>query len=137
MASASSEPSVADHLRVSADFLAFGARVLAGETAADSVTLGWAITSGYYAALHAVSAYFLARHGARATTHVERERLLRDPKHPEFSRQDREDYFGLKDASERARYLGQLVTPLHHALHRQRAERLVAKWSERARKAAP
>jgi hypothetical protein len=128
------ELTVGDHLRIAAEFLDFGARVSASGASPDAVTLGWAITSAYYAALHAISAYFLARHGERAGSHVERERLLRDPRFPEFSRQERAEFFNLKDASEDARYRGQPFTALHHTLYRQRAERLVAKWGDRARK---
>jgi hypothetical protein len=135
MATGSTDLSPADHLRLAREFLDFGARLAAAD-APDETSLGWAVTAAYYASLHAVSGYFLARHGERPGSHVERERLLHDRRYPEFGKQDREDYFGLKNASERSRYLGVPTTVLHHTLYRQRAERLVAKWGDRAGKAA-
>lgn len=51
------ELTVGDHLRIAAEFLDFGARVSASGASPNAVTLGWAITSAYYAALHAISAY--------------------------------------------------------------------------------
>jgi hypothetical protein len=134
MASASSELSVDDHLRVAREFLDFGARVVAGSSPADPVTLAWAVTSAYYAALHAITAYMLAAHDERAATHADRDRWLRDRRFPEFAEQDRKEYFGLKAASEASRYYGRAYNVLDHTLWRQRAERIVAKWGDRARK---
>lgn len=136
MASVSSDLSVEDHLRIAREFLDFGARVASGAESADSVALGWAVTSAYYAALHAVSAHVLAAHDERAASHADRDRWLRDRRFPEFAEQDRREYFGLKAASEAARYFGRAYTVLDHTLWRQRAERMVTKWSDRARKAA-
>lgn len=135
MVPAPSDLSEEDHLRQAEGFLDFGAWLVSHRD--DAVSVGWAITNAYYASLHVISAYFLARHGLRAASHQERDRWLRDRAFPEFAQQDRVEFFKLKTASEDARYRGQVFTLLHHALYRKHAERLVAKWGDRARKARP
>lgn len=135
MGNESSDLSVDDHLRIAVDLLNYGAWTLSQR--ADPTAIGHAITDAYYAALHAVSAYVLARHDERARSHADRDRWLRDRRFPEFTDQDRREYFGLKSASEAARYHGRIFTILDHTLLRQRAERLVAKWGDRAKRAPP
>lgn len=122
------------HVLLAEELLSYGAWTLAQR--ADPTAIGHAITDAYYASLHAISAYVLARHGERARSHADRDRWLRERRFPEFVEQDRREYFGLKTASEAARYHGRVFTFLDHTLLRQRAERLVTKWSDRARRPA-
>jgi uncharacterized protein (UPF0332 family) len=67
----------------------------------DFVVVGWAITALFYAAVHAVRAYLLARHGIRVAAHEDMRRLLQE--HPELKR-THTSYNHLKQQSESARY---------------------------------
>jgi len=67
----------------------------------DHTTNGWAVTATFYAAVHEVRGYLLARHGVTLTAHKD----MRDvyDRHPEV-RKVRADYDQLKQQSENARY---------------------------------
>ena len=126
----SSDLDVAGHLALAREQIAY-ADWLATSGRADPVTVGWAITAVYYAALHAASGYVLARHGDRVATHADRDRWFRPGGFPEFSRVDRTDYLDLKRQSEAARYHGQIFGWPDFAKLRARAAQFVAKFSGR------
>jgi len=93
---------VRKHLHASADHEAFARRVLS--RAADE-DLGWALVAVFYAALHAVRAYF-ATHGAEVSSHEEGESQFR--KRPEISRSFVK-YKALKEMSEGYRYFHDVI----------------------------
>jgi uncharacterized protein (UPF0332 family) len=126
------DPTVQEHLRIAQEFLAFAAW-LRQSGRDDAVTVGWAITNIYYAALHTASAYVLARHGVRAESHADRDRWFRPNGFPELSRLDRADYFELKRQSEAQRYRGEQFTWADFERLRDRGEHFVAKFATRAR----
>ncbi len=88
------------HLTAFVDNLAFAERLLSD---GGPVSLRWAVTAAFYAALHMIRAYCAAKN-VRISTHVEGEHFFKD--HPEVGRV-RTTYKALKELSESARYFHQ------------------------------
>jgi len=129
MASASSEPTTEDHLRISQDLLTL-ASWLVTERPDDTFAIGWGVTHVYYAVVHALSACVLARHGVRVPSHQDRQRWFDE--FPELRKAEKWDYRLLKKASEESRYQGQGYTRAQYDVHRATAERLTKHWSAMA-----
>ncbi|MBI4702052.1 MAG: hypothetical protein HY744_13015 [Deltaproteobacteria bacterium] len=99
----------------------------------DPTTVGWAITAAFYAAVHAVRAYLLARHGVRVGAHTDMPGL--QAQHPELNNTAR-DYNMLKQESQSARYyLNQRFTWADFDKLRAKAARVQATWRPKTEQA--
>lgn len=127
----SSDLSVEDHLRVADELFELAAWLIAARP--EGFANGWAVTHVFYAAVHALSACVLARHGVRAPAHQDRFHWFRE--YPELRKSEAWDYRLLKTASEESRYRGQRYTVAQYTEFRATAEKLCKHWRSMAGKA--
>lgn len=132
MASESSELDARGHLDAATTLLDECAALGALRDPGAAVRPGWLITAAFYASLHAISGYVLARHGVQVVAHRDRAEWFRS--FPELA-QERFPFTSLKKQSEAFRYYAAAYTWDEAERSLAAAQRIVAKWSDRARKA--
>jgi hypothetical protein len=132
MASGSSELDARGHLDAATTLLDECAALGALRTPGAALRPGWLITAGFYASLHAISAYVVARHGVQVVAHRDRTEWFRS--FPELA-QERFPFTSLKKQSEAFRYYAAAYTWDEADRSVAVARRIVAKWSDRARQA--
>ncbi len=100
-------------------------------SAQGGLSRGWVVTAAFYASLHAVSAYVLARHRVLVVAHRDRSDWF--SVYPELTA-DRFSFVSLKRRSEAFRYYDDPVTAAAAEEAIKVARRFVSKWGDRAKK---
>lgn len=127
----SSELDAEGHLVAALALLADGERMAAQRGTPTETRAGWVVTASFYASLHVLSAYVLARHGARVSAHRDRTDWFRD--YPELSA-DRFAFTSLKKRSEAFRYFNDAITWSAADEALSAARRMSAKRSDKVRR---
>jgi HEPN domain-containing protein len=120
---------VQKHLQGADDQLAHADWLHSSSGRSDSTTVGWAITSLFYAAVHAVRAYLVSEKGEKVTAHAEMRGFYE--KYPELKK-TKSAYDLLKQESEGARYYLTKFTWEDFAKLRPDARKVIAVWGPKA-----